>query len=80
MPLMRPAPTLPPSPFARPVPAPPRANQSLSIGRRAAPPAALDPAALADNCPFNMFRTGIDISPSPLSVVSNLMDASRCVP
>ena len=29
------------------------------------------------NCPFNMFRTGIDIAPSPLSVVSNLLDASH---
>ena len=30
-----------------------------------------------NNCPFNMFRTGIDISPSPISIVSNLMDVSR---
>jgi hypothetical protein len=28
-------------------------------------------------CPFNMFRTGIDEAPSPLSTVSNLMDAAR---
>lgn len=28
-------------------------------------------------CPFNMFRTGIDIAPSPLSTVSNLLDTSR---
>lgn len=30
-----------------------------------------------DFCPFNMFRTGIDIAPSPLSTVSNLLDTSR---
>ena len=30
-----------------------------------------------DSCPFNMFRTGIDIAPSPLSTVSNLLDTSR---
>jgi hypothetical protein len=29
------------------------------------------------NCPFNIFRTGIDNAPSPLSMVSNLIDASR---
>ncbi len=29
------------------------------------------------NCPYNMFRTGIDISPDWLSMVSNLMDANR---
>eukprot|EP01052_Picozoa_sp_SAG31_P020978 SAG31_NODE_1600_length_7791_cov_15.201508_6_plen_178_part_00 len=28
-------------------------------------------------CPFNMFRTGIDNSPSPLSMISNLLDTSR---
>ncbi len=28
-------------------------------------------------CPFNIFRTGIDNAPSPLSMVSNLLDASR---
>jgi hypothetical protein len=27
-------------------------------------------------CPFNMFRTGIDIAPSPLSTVSNLLDTA----
>ena len=30
-----------------------------------------------EGCPFNYFRTGIDNSPSPLSMVSNLLDASR---
>ena len=30
-----------------------------------------------DFCPFNMFRTGIDIAPSPLSTVSNLLDTAR---
>lgn len=30
-----------------------------------------------EGCPFNMFRTGIDNSPSPLSMVSNLMDVSK---
>lgn len=34
-------------------------------------------AAGSANCPFNMFRTGIDNAPSPLSTVSNLMDANR---
>ena len=29
------------------------------------------------NCPFNMFRTGIDNAPSPLSMVSNLMVRTR---
>jgi hypothetical protein len=29
------------------------------------------------DCPFNTFRVGIDNSPSPLSMVSNLMDASK---
>lgn len=28
-------------------------------------------------CPFNMFRVGSDIAPSPLSVVSNLIDAAQ---
>ena len=32
---------------------------------------------LEEGCPFNMFRTGIDNAPSPLSMVSNLLDASR---
>lgn len=35
------------------------------------------PPLPGDGCPFNMFRTGIDNSPSPLSTVSNLLDASR---
>jgi hypothetical protein len=35
------------------------------------------PPAAGDGCPFNMFRVGIDNSPSPLSMVSNLMDASK---
>jgi hypothetical protein len=29
------------------------------------------------NCPYHTFRTGIDVSPNWLSVVSNLMDASE---
>ena len=29
------------------------------------------------DCPFNMFRTGIDNSPSPLSMISNLMDVNQ---
>lgn len=32
---------------------------------------------LDEGCPFNMFRTGIDNSPSPLSMLSNLMDTER---
>lgn len=32
---------------------------------------------VGEDCPFNMFRTGIDNAPSPLSMVSNLMDTSR---
>ena len=35
------------------------------------------PPAAGDDCPFNMFRTGIDNAPSPLSMVSNLMDTAR---
>lgn len=30
-----------------------------------------------EGCPFNMFRTGGDISPSPVTVLSNLMDTAR---
>ena len=30
-----------------------------------------------EGCPFNYFRTGIDNSPSPLSMVSNLLDARQ---
>ena len=29
------------------------------------------------DCPFNMFRVGSDISPSPVSTLSNLMDTSK---
>jgi hypothetical protein len=29
------------------------------------------------DCPYNMFRTGIDIAPSPLSTISNLLDVSE---
>ena len=36
------------------------------------------PSAILD-CPYNMYRTGIDIAPSPLSTVSNLLDSSECV-
>jgi hypothetical protein len=31
----------------------------------------------SQGCPFNMFRVGNDIAPSPLSVVSNLLDATK---
>eukprot|EP01079_Euglenida_sp_SAG-EU17-18_P004762 gene4763-4933_t len=47
------------------------------------PPAHPAPAiheAVPGNCPFNMFRTGIDNAPSPLSMVSNLMDTSSSRP
>lgn len=48
-------------------------NTGGCVGPRPAKTGATPP----DFCPFNMFRTGIDIAPSPLSTVSNLLDASR---
>jgi hypothetical protein len=32
-----------------------------------------DPPMTDQGCPFNMFRVGSDIAPSPLSTVSNLL-------
>ena len=36
-----------------------------------------DPPMTDQGCPFNMFRVGSDIAPSPLSTVSNLLQAAE---
>ena len=36
-----------------------------------------DPPMVDQGCPFNMFRVGSDIAPSPLSTVSNLLQAAE---